>query len=128
MPSTAKAALGRGKRATPEHQSARTVPAARPHDPPSDGNDYEVLASFPQMWQRSRGRNEGGGRWELEEKDHCLLPKKIQLARFPSPLQSLKRLPCPYKAQSVKPINKDLGKKDSNLLMLRFMCRILNIF
>lgn len=44
---------GKGKRAAPEHQSARTVPAAHPHDPPSDGNDYEVLASFPQMWQCS---------------------------------------------------------------------------
>lgn len=62
MPSTTKAALERGKRAAPEHQSARTVPAVHPHDPPSYGNDYEVLASFPQMWQRSQGRNEGGGR------------------------------------------------------------------
>lgn len=85
---------GEGKRAAPEHQSTRTVPTARPREP-SDGNYYQVLASFPQMWQHSRGRSGEGRRWELEEKGHCLLPKKIQLTHFPSPLASLKRLPCP---------------------------------
>lgn len=58
---------GKGTRVAPEHQSTRTVPAAQPHDPPSDGNDYEDLASSPQMWQCSQVRNkrerEGDGSW-----------------------------------------------------------------
>lgn len=72
-----KGGTGKGKHTAPEHQSTWTVPTVNPCDPPSDGNDYKVLTSFPQMWQCSRGRTEDRGQWKLEEKDRCLLPKKI---------------------------------------------------
>lgn len=71
--------------AGPRTGSAR-LPNIRAHEefPSQDGNGATEVATL------SRDNLKGGWQ-ELEEEDHCHLPKEIQLACFPSPPPSLKR-------------------------------------
>lgn len=77
--------------------------------PPQDGNAATEVATLTRSNQKER--ETGAGR------EGPLLPSKGNSA-CPLPLSSsLKRLPCPHKARSVRSINEDLRKKVSNQLI-----------